>query len=356
MKEKIQKIKDSLLDEEANKIVVSVGVYSVLGIIALVMSILNIITSKGLLTLATGAFSLLSFLNLILCLRGKYAQIIAQILFTLEILAMFTYFLVSGNPEGFSAFWACMLPSFGMLIYGRKYGSIVSAFMLADILFFLWTARGSALLQYEYTQSFTMRFPIMFTAFYLMALVLETMRVYAFKETKRLQTVYRELSVHDQLTGLLNRQGMYNEIQEKLAGAPASSVGFVIFDLDHFKAVNDTHGHNVGDEVLKEFARLLRQNLKMTVCRWGGEEFAGIFFNDDVTPEDLELFRRKIEEHQFRYQGLTVNMTVSAGVHETAHFDMANIQKYVTSADVALYDAKRFGRNCVVYSRLPAEV
>ena len=355
MNEKLQNLKAMLTDEESNKRIVAVGVFAVLGTVAFVMTVINILTDKGLLTVATGAFSLLSFLNLFFTRIGKHTRRVALILFTVEMAVMFTYFVVSGEPEGFSAFWICMIPSFGMLLYGRKVGSFVSALMLLDIIFLLWTPLGQSFVQYEYTQSFVMRFPVLYIAFYLMAFVLETLRVFAYEETKHLQLIYEELSVRDQLTGLYNRQGMYELLRERLTKDDTDGA-FIIFDIDDFKRINDTYGHGAGDDVLKEFARLIKQNVNMTVCRWGGEEFAGICFGQEVTDEDLQTFLLLVEHHEFVADGNRIRMTVSAGVCRTKRLNTATVQKLASAADTALYDAKGHGKNRIVSVPTPQEI
>jgi two-component system cell cycle response regulator len=163
-----------------------------------------------------------------------------------------------------------------------------------------------------------------------------------------------ELSVIDQLTGLYNRRYMNNQLQQLMhravmGGKPLS---VMMLDIDHFKPINDTHGHHAGDEVLQELADRLRQNIRpMDVpCRPGGEEFLVIL---PETPGELamaaaERVRRAIAAEPFLVMSETkeIRVTVSAGVSSLtgAHDTIADMMK---RADAALYQAKSSGRNRV---------
>jgi two-component system, cell cycle response regulator len=163
-----------------------------------------------------------------------------------------------------------------------------------------------------------------------------------------------ELSVIDQLTGLYNRRYMVGQLQQLMqrsvmGGKPVS---VVMCDIDHFKSVNDTYGHDVGDEVLQEVASRLMENVRPmdVVCRPGGEEFLVIMPN---TPGDLacaagERIRRAVASQPFCVSAgrRDVTLTVSAGVATIRGHDdtMADLLK---RADTALYQAKSGGRNRV---------
>ncbi|HRJ02200.1 MAG TPA: PleD family two-component system response regulator, partial [Hyphomonas sp.] len=163
-----------------------------------------------------------------------------------------------------------------------------------------------------------------------------------------------ELSVIDQLTGLYNRRYMNNQLQQLMhravmGGKPLS---VMMLDIDHFKPINDTHGHQAGDEVLQELADRLRLNIRpMDVpCRPGGEEFLVIL---PETPGELamaaaERVRRAIAAEPFVVMSDTksIKVTVSAGVSSLlgAHDTIADMMQ---RADAALYQAKSAGRNRV---------
>ncbi|MAP94145.1 MAG: PleD family two-component system response regulator [Ponticaulis sp.] len=163
-----------------------------------------------------------------------------------------------------------------------------------------------------------------------------------------------ELAITDQLTGLFNRRHMMKQLDQFLqranAGGPPVSV--FIADIDHFKRVNDTYGHDVGDEVLQEFAERMRENVRPgdIPCRQGGEEFVVIMPNTpgDMASAAAERLRRKVAGDFFPIERgkNRLDVTISLGV-STSSGENCTIDELLKSADQALYDAKHAGRNQV---------
>jgi diguanylate cyclase (GGDEF)-like protein len=163
----------------------------------------------------------------------------------------------------------------------------------------------------------------------------------------------RQQSTHDPLTGLYNRRYMQRRLHEealKLGRHQDQLFSVVLADIDHFKAVNDTFGHNTGDAVLMEVARRFVLNIrKYDVCgRWGGEEFLLLLpsTTEAQAYRVCENLRRVISETQYRGtdgQSLAVSMSFGYGSCRAVE-DLENTLK---KADSALYDAKRTGRNRV---------
>ena len=163
-----------------------------------------------------------------------------------------------------------------------------------------------------------------------------------------------ELAVTDPLTGLYNRRyfelhlkGLYEE-----AIAEGRELSVMIADIDHFKSVNDTHGHDAGDVVLQDFATRLRRNTRSIdlACRLGGEEFVVIMPDADsvVCRQVGERLRECIEEAPFAINSQTsVPVTVSVGL-ATLSKENDTPQSLLKRADNAVYEAKRSGRNRVV--------
>ena len=320
-------------------------VFFVLGFVALVMTIVNIITQKGALTWATGIFSLLCFLNLIIVINDNkgVGMFVSSILFMVEIVALFVFFIISGNPDGFSVLWMAMLPACGMLLFGIRKTSILCFVLFLILVFFFWIPFGNRLLQYEYNSTFMMRFPILFVAFFAMSTLLETIRELTQRELDKLREKYKTLSSHDHLTGLLNRQGLFELVRN--AETDENQTVFMI-DIDHFKEVNDSYGHDAGDIVLKKIAHVLCSEADgAEVCRWGGEEFV-IWYPKDVG--DPEAIRQSIEAMSVVIPDYneTVNTTISIGV---AYGD-ENIEDLINRADKALYQAKENGRNRIEWA------
>lgn len=178
---------------------------------------------------------------------------------------------------------------------------------------------------------------------------------------ERLRTTYEvslSMALTDSLTGLYNRR--YLEVHlEKLLHKNQDrkkSLGVLMIDIDHFKAVNDTHGHNVGDEILKIFAARLTDNLRSfdLVARMGGEEFVAIL--PDVTEKRAhmvaERLRRAISDHPFSCSAPDGHLSITTSIGG-ALIDHSNhsVKEVLERADKALYEAKNGGRNCVVFEK-----
>lgn len=161
-----------------------------------------------------------------------------------------------------------------------------------------------------------------------------------------------ELSIVDPLTGLYNRRYMKSQLSQFLNRSAHNDnpVSVVSFDIDHFKKVNDTHGHDVGDKVLQEFARRLRDCVRPMdiVCRQGGEEFMVVMpdTTGDLACTAAERMRRRVAGEAFTVDQLELNITVSAGV-ATEESNGVSQDDLLRRADEALYKAKHAGRNRV---------
>jgi len=164
--------------------------------------------------------------------------------------------------------------------------------------------------------------------------------------------VLEERVVHDPLTGLANRVLFEEVLRREIdrSGARGGTVSLLMLDLDHFKKVNDSHGHPVGDVVLRQVADLMRDTVRRAdlVARLGGEEFGVVLTQPEAQPAVVgEKIRRAVEEQAFGERGETFPMAVSIGC---ATWDpaMGKPEALVKLADEALYEAKEKGRNRVV--------
>ena len=162
----------------------------------------------------------------------------------------------------------------------------------------------------------------------------------------------RDSMVRDSLTGLLNHTAIKEQLEHEIAqsrrrGTPLS---FAMVDIDHFKRVNDTYGHPVGDKVIKSLSRLLKQRLRATdiVGRYGGEEFAVVLTDADAEAamRVLDNVRQDFSQLHQLASGAEFQVTFSCGVADLAHYDDA--AKLNDAADKALYKAKHAGRNRVM--------
>lgn len=164
-----------------------------------------------------------------------------------------------------------------------------------------------------------------------------------------------EMAVRDGLTGLNNRRyfDRHASIMFDNARMAGKSISLIVLDIDHFKMVNDTYGHQVGDEVLRTFAERISKNVrgKDLACRFGGEEFVVAMPDTDqeLACVVADRMRREVAEHPFSVQGgaQQIAVTMSAGVSALNGVD-DTMENWLRRADEALYAAKKNGRNQVI--------
>jgi len=160
-------------------------------------------------------------------------------------------------------------------------------------------------------------------------------------------------ATHDTLTGLWNRGAILEFLRGQLASAVrhSSNLALMIVDVDHFKRINDTHGHSVGDAVLIHVSQLMRSSVRASdwVGRYGGEEF--LVVASDPTGNDglhmAERLRIAIADTPYRSSDLTVSPTISIGIANSGASACPTVEDLVKIADAALYRAKDNGRNCI---------
>ncbi len=162
------------------------------------------------------------------------------------------------------------------------------------------------------------------------------------------------LAMHDPLTGVLNRRAILDTVEKEISRTKRSSTDLSVgmLDIDHFKQVNDSHGHQVGDDVLCEVVRCIQSNLRDydQVGRYGGEEFLVVAPGSAGNPVE-SLYQRLctcVAEHPITTRVRSLSVTVSIGVSGGKGF--GSVDEMLTAADAALYRAKDEGRNRVVYA------
>ena len=172
-------------------------------------------------------------------------------------------------------------------------------------------------------------------------------------EAKRLMDTLRESNLRDAMTGLHNRRFLEEYVETLVASTQRrkSQMTILMLDLDYFKMVNDTYGHDAGDTVLKALAKVLTQSVRasdMTI-RYGGEEFLIIMQDTGGDMADLaaEKIRAAVESLKVPLTGTVLQKTISIGIAEFPK-DSETFWQTVKYADVALYHAKETGRNRVV--------
>ncbi len=183
-----------------------------------------------------------------------------------------------------------------------------------------------------------------------------------FLSTILIKTQFEQMAVYDGLTGLHNSRAIKEEVtrlHRRFARKSDTTASIVLCDIDHFKKINDTHGHIQGDVILQEVGALLSESMRKyfdIAGRYGGEEFLLVF---DETDRDaafiiVERIREKIANHSFTrtdsagnpLEGESIHITFSFGIAENkASYEISGVTEWIGRADKALYQSKEAGRN-----------
>jgi diguanylate cyclase (GGDEF)-like protein len=174
------------------------------------------------------------------------------------------------------------------------------------------------------------------------------------RELERMNEKLRQMSMTDALTGVANRRALEERLHEMFEHSLRlhEPISVVMCDIDKFKTVNDTYGHQAGDDVLRQFGELLQAEAREIdrLGRYGGEEFLLLLPGTvlDAAVTFAERVRERVAEHTFSFDGGTLRRTLSCGIAAWPHPRIHNRDELIGAADDALYVAKKTGRNRVV--------
>jgi diguanylate cyclase (GGDEF)-like protein len=197
--------------------------------------------------------------------------------------------------------------------------------------------------------SIKLEYVISITVFVSLSLILPAIAGFKLIENdEKLQEKIKRLSEEDYLTKLYNRRKIHETIETEIKRSRRYNSAFAVLllDIDNFKSINDTYGHNTGDKVLVQFANIIRHTIRESdiASRWGGEEFLVICpeTTTDGAISLAEKIRYNIERNNFDEAG---KITASIGVAGIEHGD--NVKSLIFRADEALYSSKKAGKNRV---------
>lgn len=183
------------------------------------------------------------------------------------------------------------------------------------------------------------------------------------KEIREVSKTYEEVSSHDPLTGCHSKKALKKEFLQSInkAAKNQQNCGLFVLDLDQFKSVNDTFGHNTGDMVLKHFVKKIYDTIRDSdlCCRLGGEEFAVLFPN--TTQEILmridERLRNNIAKINIERKNAVITCTYSAGItlFPAHHATESSLQKIIGFAEKLLHEAKENGKNRSIFAEYSAK-
>lgn len=175
-------------------------------------------------------------------------------------------------------------------------------------------------------------------------------------ERKHYEKKLQEIATKDPLTNIFNRRHLFERLQALVDkyNRDKNIFSLAILDIDHFKRINDTYGHPAGDFILKEFARILGENIRPydLLGRYGGEEFILVFIDMDKKSSSVTVQRILdfIREQKFQFEGKDIQYTFSCGISDLSEFDngQGTIKDLISHADQRLYQAKESGRNQII--------
>ena len=261
------------------------------------------------------------------------------------------YLLLNDRSPAGSLFWFLLFPAMLMLCLGLRHGTIGFVCFYAFLLVVMTTPLHSHLKELL-TVADRIRFMVAMLGAFAFSWFTEYFR---FQTQHRLGLTMLRLeqdSLTDSLTGLGNRRSFYSYCKWLYDGSPGKPLmtSLAIVDIDHFKHINDTHGHDVGDQVLRDIAELLQAHSRASdkLYRWGGDEFLMLMPRTTAAEARLALERMRsaVEEMPSVMSSLNIPFTVSIGLYSGVM--QTHLTPQINKADQNLYAAKTSGRNRVV--------
>ena len=279
--------------------------------------------------------------------------------FILVIAYLLTFVTLSGMEHGSGILWLYAFPPMVFYVSSLRIGGTICVLAMALVAVILLTPLGTQYTRVaDYSQTFSMVLLVSLGMVMLFSFVLDRSRRQHAERLHQMAEIFEYAAKHDALTGLYNRR----EATQRLAGEYSryqrnndSTFSLILIDIDHFKRINDTFGHDVGDEVIRTVAsRLLAGCRQMDmVARWGGEEF--LLMLPDASRDDAVATAERIRQHMadtpVEANGRPLEVTCSFGVAEIQPKDA--IQTLLKRTDEHLYAAKTSGRNRIVSQRFP---
>ena len=160
----------------------------------------------------------------------------------------------------------------------------------------------------------------------------------------------------DALTNLLNRRGFLPLVEPLMENNDKSNFCIAFCDIDNFKRINDSYGHDAGDEVLRHITRIIKKEMQgCDICRWGGEEMVILLkdSNLDASKDRVEQLRKNVESSPTVFFNQRIFVTITIGLEENKK-EYTNIEEIIKTADERMYYGKQHGKNIVIYQDMTA--
>jgi len=264
-------------------------------------------------------------------------------------LCIFLFYM--GGVNGTGPLWYYAFPLVALYIQ-RLWAGMLSVLALFLLTIAILTWRPIGFNPAMYSSDFIERFLAVFVAVSLLAFFYAFLRASAELTMDTMNRNYRNLANTDELTKLANRRRMTDVLYQEVSRSQRNQRTFSIinFDIDQFKKINDTYGHDVGDKILRAIPDIVHTVLRTPdICaRWGGEEFLVLLPETDLAGAKrvAERLRVAFEQYRLQHNDVSITITISLGVFEFGHAE--NLEDCLKQADKNLYEAKAVGRNCVI--------
>ena len=346
MKMILQYIQEGFYNQENNEEALKIYLiysFSLVGFIFIFgLGLKGMYTSNTVLTTFLLGGSLLLVVNLFY-LKATENYVISGYVVLYLFFALMLYLVYSGGVENTGPLWIYCLPPVALYIHGLQRGLLdltVFIFLITFMLFY----PDNNLVETEYTNAYKIRIVLSFLVVVFLSAVYGYSRE---KSSQKMVKMRKDLEFflrRDELTGLYNRRGY----QDKIHSIKDTYGAILMCDIDHFKKINDTYGHTVGDFTIQEISKCIHNNLRKDdlAVRWGGEEF--FVFLPEVTMENAylvsEKLRETIENLDIYYNNeVIIHVTMSIGIAEMN--TKVTLEEAIRHADDAMYLSKASGRN-----------
>ncbi|MCV2885998.1 GGDEF domain-containing protein [Aestuariibacter sp. AA17] len=264
------------------------------------------------------------------------------------LMLLMAFLVVTGGRENTGPLWIFLVPPVALFFGGLKKG-LRDIGLFTSVIFILLFLLPDTIALTQYSYGFKSRLLLSFLTLTFLAGFYEYSRSESYKRMKQLSDEFERQARSDSLTKLPNRRSMREHLDYEFSRSQRAkqTMSVMLCDIDHFKSINDEHGHDGGDYTLIELSQLFRDTLRKQdiVARWGGEEF--IFLLPETNQHDAyilaEKLRKRVENYGFKYKGTPFTLTVSIGIAEVEHH--LSVDKAISLADHFMYQAKREGRN-----------
>ncbi len=300
-------------------------------------------------------FGALLLLNLTIYLIGHHLPVLRWSFVTL-IAALLVFIAVNGLEQGAGILWLYVFPPMVFYVTSARAGAVLCLGGLLAMAFLL-SPLGPALTPvHEYSTAFTIVFLFSMGFVMVFSYVLDRSRRRHAERLQQMADMFEYAAKHDALTGLYNRREGTHRLSAEHARFDRTGQPFsvILLDIDHFKRINDTLGHDTGDRVIRTVAdRLVTGCRQMDViARWGGEEFLLILPEASLEQarQTAERIRRLISEHPVYADKRPLEVSCSFGVAEIKQGEA--IETLLQRVDERLYEAKTSGRNRISSGRL----